>query len=118
MRKRRWRLSAAASTDIKAIVAGSRRHFGTDQAQCYADLLARAADCLADNPGCPCSRDRGYLAQRLRSFHVALSAGREAAEAHVLVFRVPATHLAAVSILRVLRERMDPTRLIGEEGAV
>lgn len=72
---------------------------------------------IGEAPERPGSRTRDELAPGVRSFHVELAARRRGAAAHVLYYlvRQQAGGGAEVLILRVLHERMDPTRHLIEE---
>ena len=108
----RYRLAAAARRDIAAILAQILDRFGTRQHRTYAALLNAALGLVASEPARPGSKDRGDLAEGMRSFPVALAAKRRGASAHVL-FYVP-DRPDGVLIVRVLHHSMDPrSRLRG-----
>jgi toxin ParE1/3/4 len=71
---------------------------------------------VASNPEGPTARDRTDLARGVRSFHLR-HARADAPEAkvrrpvHILYYRVVRPGL--VEIVRVLHERMEPSRYIG-----
>jgi plasmid stabilization system protein ParE len=116
MTRRQWRLSAAARSDIRRVLAETIRQFGRIQAQRYRAALLRTLDRAGGEPLLPASRDLGW--RDLRSLHVGVVAGRAASGAHVVIYRVPAQVANPVIIVRVLHERMDPLRHTDETGEV
>ena len=113
MTARRWRLSAAADADIVNILRDSRSRFGGDQMSRYQALLMRAADLAGEAPMRVGSVARDDLLPGLRSLHISAAARRRGGAAHLLLY-VVADGPAPVLILRVLHERMDPARHLGE----
>jgi plasmid stabilization system protein ParE len=110
----KWRLTAAARADLRAILRTSRRRFGPDQALRYADLFHHAAGLAADTPQRPGSRDCGHVGIDVRSMHLGVAAGRLRSASHVILYRTIARSGTAIEILRVLHERMDPARHVGD----
>ncbi|MFO1060896.1 MAG: type II toxin-antitoxin system RelE/ParE family toxin [Dongiaceae bacterium] len=109
----RYRLSAPAKADIAAILQRSADVRGKEARIRYGACLAAAMRRVASDPNGRSTRDRAELAPGLRSFHVRHSRdeSQEVAVAnpvHVLFFRV--THSGIVEIVRVLHDRMEPTR--------
>ncbi len=78
----------------------------------YAALLAAAIRALARAPEGPMTRDRAELAAGVRSFHVRYARGARSVRepVHVIYYRIVAS---AIEIVRVLHERMEPTRHVG-----
>jgi len=112
-----YQLAEAARDDVKDILTRTARRFGPLQRRRYNQLVETAAMMIADQPMRPGSRQREELGPGIRSFHVELASRRAAAAAHVLYY-VQGTlddGRDGVIILRVLHERMDPTRHIGQE---
>jgi toxin ParE1/3/4 len=75
---------------------------------------------VADNPNGPATRGRGELSAGLRSIHLRFAQRRDSkAEVrrpvHVLYYRVVAPDL--IEIVRVLHERMEPSRHIASESS-
>ena len=113
------RLSAAADLDIDGILLDTARRFGPQQRRQYAALINEAIALVAEAPERPGSRDRDDLTPRIRSFHVELAGQRRGAAAHVLFYLIEQRHAdegADVLILRVLHERMDPSRHLAVES--
>ena len=109
----RFRLARPAQLDLGSILAASAERWGTDGQQRYAAVLADAMRQVADEPQGPLTKTRTELRSGVRSFHVR-HARRSADSAkvrrpvHVLYDRV-AQH-GVIEIVRVLHERMDPSR--------
>jgi toxin ParE1/3/4 len=114
----RYRLSDAADLDVDRILWETVRRFGPRQRRRYAELISTAIGLGAEAPERPGSRPRDELEPGIRSFHIERAAPRRGAAAHVLFYRVEQQYTdgtADILILRVLHERMDPTRhLVGE----
>ena len=47
--------------------------------------------------------------------HFGVAAGRRGAASHVILYRTTARPTIPIEILRLLHERMDPVRHLGEE---
>lgn len=101
-----YRLTRLAAADLADILRDTARRFGPRQRDAYAALIEAAALRIAANPARPASRPRPDLAPALRSYHVEAAAGRTGAAVHVLYY-LPGP---PVIIVRILHERMDPTR--------
>lgn len=112
-----YRYTSAADRDIEAILRYTAIRFGPRQRQRYAALLDKAASMIAADPMRHGARPRDEVTAGLRSFHMQWAGPRLRAAAHVLyyVHGVLGDGVEAVIILRVLHERMDPTRHIGQE---
>jgi toxin ParE1/3/4 len=109
----RFRLSVPAQADLAHILATSAERWGFEGRRRYAAILAAAIRKVAANPKGPATRDRGELAPGIRSFNIR-HARADAPEAkvrrpvHVLYYRVIGPGL--IGIVRVLHERMEPSR--------
>jgi toxin ParE1/3/4 len=102
-----------ADADLVGILGYSTSRFGAQQRNRYAELIDKAAAMLADDPARPGSRSRDDLAPGVRSFPVERAARRRGAATHVLFYIVERHDPdggADILVLRVLHERMDPTR--------
>lgn len=108
----RFRVARPAEIDLAAILSTSAERWGAEGRLRYAAALAAAMRQVAHLPEGPLTRGRAELASGVRSFHVRHA--RRAAEPalarppHVLYSRVADD--GVVEIVRVLHERMDPTR--------
>lgn len=112
-----FRLSRLAEADLIGILAASQRHWGADGRRRYAALLAAAMRKLAAEPEGPTTRGRDELRPGIRSFHLrhargAEPAGRVRRPVHVLYYRAVIPGL--IEIVRVLHERMEPSRPLSE----
>jgi toxin ParE1/3/4 len=107
-----YRLTVAARADIKDILRRTGQQFGSAQRSRYNRLIETAAAMVSSAPFRPGSRSRDECGPGVRSFHVGLAAGRSRSAAHVIYFLPQQSNGpdAAVLILRVLHERMDPAR--------
>jgi toxin ParE1/3/4 len=114
----RFRLSPLARADLAQILATSAERWGIEGKRRYAAVLAAGMRKVAAEPEGPTTRDRGELFRGIRSFHLR-NAGAGGAEAkvgrpvHVLYYR--AVRPGLVEIVRVLHERMEPSRHIGAD---
>ena len=109
----RFRLSRLAEADLAHILATSAERWGTQGRRRYAAIIAAAMRSVAANPEGPVSRDRGELSPGIRSFHIRHARGDDPEAkvrrpAHVLYYRAVAPGL--IEIVRVLHERMEPSR--------
>src|SRR3954471_11813214 len=109
---RKYKYTSAADRDVKAVLAYTTSQFGVLQRRRYAELIDSAASMVGADPMRPGSVLRDDLGAGLRSFHIEFAARRRAAAAHVLYYlQSTGDHgREGVIILRVLHERMDPTR--------
>jgi toxin ParE1/3/4 len=113
----RYRLSPLAEADLIGILAASSRQWGADGRRRYAALLAAAMRKIAAEPEGIATRSREELRPGIRSFHLrharsADSTGRVRRPVHVLYYRAVASDL--IEIVRVLHERMEPSRHLSE----
>jgi toxin ParE1/3/4 len=109
----RFRLARPAQVDLANILATSAERWGAEGRQRYAAVLAAAMRQVADQPGGPLTKKRPELRSGIRSFHVRYT--RRSAEdatvrgpVHVLYYRV--AQEGVIEIVRVLHERMEPSR--------
>ena len=113
----RFRLARPAQIDLANILTTSAERWGADGQQRYAAVLADAMRQVADEPEGPLTKSRTDLRSGIRSFHVRY-ARRSADTAkvrrpvHVLYYRV--AQEGVIEIVRVLHERMDPSRHLDE----
>jgi toxin ParE1/3/4 len=113
----RFRLARPAQIDLANILATSAERWGTDGRQRYSAVLADAMRQVADEPEGPLTKKRSDLRSGIRSFHIRY-ARRSADTAkvkrpvHVLYYRV--AQGGVIEIVRVLHERMDPSRHLEE----
>ena len=108
--KHRWRirLSAAAQSDFKKILAWSVNEFGEAQARRYADTLSSALEALMEGPDIAGSRKREDIAKGLMSLHVARK-NRNAR--HILLYRIgEGAEPCMIDVLRILHDSMDLAR--------
>jgi len=113
----RFRLARPAQIDLANILATSAERWGTGGRQRYAAVLAAAMRQVADQPEGPLTKKRPELRSGIRSFHVRYT--RRSAEdatvrrpVHVLYYRV--AQEGVIEIVRVLHERMEPSRHLDE----
>lgn len=113
----RFRLARPAQIDLANILATSAERWGAEGWKRYAAVLVEAMRQVAAEPEGPLTRKRPDLRSGIRSFHVRHT--RRSAEGatvrkpvHVLYYRV--AEEAVIEIVRVLHERMDPSRHLDE----
>jgi toxin ParE1/3/4 len=109
----RYRLSRLAEADLARIPATSRREWGAEGRRRYSTLLAAAMRKLAAEPAGPATRDRTELGPGIRSLHLRHAATADPVESvrrpvHVPYYR--AAMPGPIEIVRVLHERMEPSR--------
>jgi toxin ParE1/3/4 len=112
----RFRLARTAQSDLARIFSTSAGRWGPRAAHRYAALLAAAMREIAADPKGPTSRDRAELTPDIRGFHIRHARDKQASSnvrepAHVLYYR--AAGPGSVEIVRVLHERMEPSRHVG-----
>ena len=85
--------------------------FGKRQKNIYKEIIETAVDMIAADPEKGGSRSRDDLAQRVRSFHLELAAGRLGGASHCLYYTKETLENATahVVVLRILHEHMEPT---------
>ena len=111
----RVRLTAAAQRDIRQAIEQSRDRWGDEAAARYATLVRVGLERLSEGPAdaaVPRPVDR---APALRALHLRLVRGRSrpavAQPRHMLYFLVSDDR---VLVIRLLHDRMDPSRHMGE----
>ena len=109
----RFRLARPAQLDLGSILATSAERWGTDGQQRYVAALADAMRQVADEPQGPLTKNRTEFRSGIRSFHVrharrSADAAKVRRPVHVLYYRV--AQEGVIEIVRVLHERMDPSR--------
>jgi toxin ParE1/3/4 len=115
----RYRLSGPAKADISSILRTSETQHGRDARIRYRGLMTAAMRRIAAAPHGLSTTDRGELLAGLRSLHIRHSRN-ESRETpvgdpvHVIFYRVVEPEL--VEIVRVLHDRMEPSRHMSTEG--
>lgn len=106
----RFRLSGPSQQDLADILAMSIERWGEEGRSRYARLLAAAMRAIAAQPMGRATKARPDLLPGLRSYHVrhARKGLRVRTPVHVIFYRAVSPDM--VEIVRVLHERMDPTR--------
>jgi len=109
----RFRLAQPAQNDLANILATSAERWGTEGRRRYASLLAAAMRVVAANPEGPLTQARNELSPGLRSLHlrharVTPPQAKVKKPVHVLYYR--AIQPGLIEIVRVLHERMEPSR--------
>jgi toxin ParE1/3/4 len=111
----RFRVSKLAQSDLARILATSKSRWGLEGRRRYAALIEAAMRQVADEPEGAATRDRNALHSGTRSLHLrhvrASSSEKVKNPAHILYYR--SIRPEVVEIIRVLHERMDPSRHIG-----
>lgn len=115
----RYRLSDPAKADIASVLRTGEAMHGAEARIRYRALLTAALRRIAADPQGRSTRDRGELTAGLLSLHIRHSRA-ESREApvgdpvHVIFYRASEPDL--VEIVRVLHDRMEPSRHIGSEN--
>jgi toxin ParE1/3/4 len=109
----RFLISRLAREDLSSVLAISAERWGNEGRHRYAALIAAAIRKVAAEPEGPLVRSRDELHRGVRSFHLrharaANPTERVMAPVHVLYFRIVQRDL--IEIVRVLHERMEPSR--------
>jgi toxin ParE1/3/4 len=111
----RFRLSRPAQADLAHILAISAERWGIEGKRRYAAILSAAMRKVAADPNGPATQDRSDLMRGMRSLHIRYARPDNPDDhvrrpVHILYFRVRSS--AVVEIVRVLHERMEPSRHI------
>lgn len=112
----RYRLTKSAKGDLSSILRTSEERHGRDARMRYSALLLAAMRRLTLDPEGRSTSDRSDVRPGIRSFHIRHSRN-ESRDApvgdpvHVIYYR--AVEPGLVEIVRVLHERMEPSRHIG-----
>jgi toxin ParE1/3/4 len=116
----RFRLSRLAEADLAQILATSEERWGTQGSDRYRSRIGAAIRKVAADPYGPTTRDRSSLSSGIRSFHIRHTRGRSNGPGakvkrpvHVLYYRAVTPDL--IEIVRVLHERMEPSRHFGPQ---
>ena len=108
----RFRLAGPAQADLANILATSVERRGSEGQHRYRILLASGMRMIAADPEGPLTHDRKDLLPGLRSFHLRYARGptpyKVKNPVHVLYYRTAKPGL--IEVIRVLHERMDPSR--------
>jgi toxin ParE1/3/4 len=109
----RYRLSERAESDIASILAVSKERWGEVGKQRYAEIIVAAMRRAAADPAGRATRSREDLAPGLRSLHLRHASAVKRMRivkrpVHILYFRAAAPNF--IEIVRVLHERMEPSR--------
>ena len=114
----RFRLSSLARSDLAQILVVSGERWGLEGRRRYRALLTAAMRKVAVQPEGAATRDRAELSRGVRSLHlrharVGEGEARVKEPVHVLFYR--AVRPGLVEIVRVLHERMEPSRHLDAE---
>lgn len=93
---RQYRLSPAAQRDLSSIWDFTEARWDTRQAETYISEIRASIERIADNPR------RGHTCDEIRDGY-----RRYAIGSHLLFY---VEHEGGVDIIRILHQRMDPTR--------
>lgn len=112
----RYRLSDPAKADVAAILRRSEELHGKDARSRYRACLTAAMRRVAADPEGRSTVDRSDLDPGMRSFHIRHSREESREETvanpvHVIFYRLAQPGL--VEIVRVLHDRMEPSRHVG-----
>jgi len=111
----RFRLSLLARTDLAQILTVGAERWGFEGRRRYSAILTATMRKVATEPDSPATSDRADLSRGVRSFHlrhvrIGHSETRVRRPVHVLFYRIVRPGL--VEIVRVLHERMEPSRYL------
>lgn len=114
----RFRLARPAQIDLANILATSAERWGAEGRQRYAAVLADAMRQVADEPEGPLTKKRTELRSGIRSLHIryarrSTDTAKVRRPVHVLYYRVAKD--GVIEIVRVLHEKMDPSRHLDEQ---
>lgn len=115
----RFRIARPARADLTNILTASAERWGAEGRRRYAAALVGAMREVASHPEGPLTRPRAALAAGLRSFHIRHApvngpASKVKHPVHVLYYRIAPQGI--IEIVRVLHERMEPSRhLVADE---
>lgn len=112
----RYRLSDPAKADIASVLSTSEALHGPEARRRYRALLTAALRRIASDPEGLSTIDRSELTTGLRSFHIRHSRAESDDEpvrdpVHVIFYRAHEPGL--VEVVRLLHDRMEPTRHLG-----
>ncbi len=102
---------------MASILVESGQRWGNEAKRRYAATLAAAMRQVAADPEGPVTHDRSELLPGIRSFHLRHARLPDTLKvrrpAHVLYYRAVQPDL--VEIVRIIHERMEPTRQFGPD---
>lgn len=108
----RFRIAQPAEADLANILVTSAERWGIEAQHRYTILLAEAISMIAADPEGPLTRERKELLPGVRSFHLRHARNNAPEQVkrpvHVLYYR--AIKPGLIEIVRVLHERMEPSR--------
>jgi len=117
----RYRLSAAAQTDLIDILAWTHEHFGDAARKRYEALIVAALRDVSAQPDRPGSIERPELGDGVRSWHLHLSRERGRTDSgivrrprHFLIYR---TETDVTVVGRVLHDAMELARHLDPEAS-
>ncbi|MGA2125029.1 MAG: type II toxin-antitoxin system RelE/ParE family toxin [Xanthobacteraceae bacterium] len=115
----RFRLSRLARADLAGILARSGDQWGPEMRRRYAAMIATALRQVASDPAGAATRDRSEILDGIRRFHLRHACvgdlgPRVKRPVHMIFY--PAIRPGLVEIVRVLHERMEPSRHISESS--
>jgi toxin ParE1/3/4 len=113
----RLRISASAQADIQNLLLTSLERWGPAGRARYAVLLTTALRTIAAEPDGATTRDRGDLLAGIRSVHIRHARGSRGVREPVHVVYYRAIRPELIEIVRVLHQRMDPSRHLDESSA-
>ena len=107
------RISRGAEADLIEILSVSEARWGVAARRRYEGLVEAAFRAIAADPILPTSRDRAELMVGLRSLHLHhVGRDREVRRpVHVVYYKV--SEPGVVEIVRVLHDKMEPSRHVG-----
>jgi toxin ParE1/3/4 len=109
----RYRLSSPAKADVVSILLLSETNYGPEARIRYRALLTAALRRIAADPDGPTSLDRSEVRSGLRSLHVRhcrIDSRERPVRGPVHVVFYQALEPGLVEVVRVLHERMEPSR--------
>lgn len=110
----RVRYTGPADKDILNALSNSIQLFGPKQAERYLAIIRVGVQELADEPNRQASKARDEFGDGVRSYHLQFAAKRQGAASHVIYYCVSASAQGGneLVVLRVLADRMDPSRRV------
>lgn len=120
----RYRLSAAAQTDLIDILAWTHEHFGDVARKRYEALIVAALRDVSAQPDRPGSIERPELGDGVRSWHLHLSRERGRTDSgivrrprHFLIYRTETDVTDVTVVGRVLHDAMELARHLDPEAS-
>ena len=111
-----FRLSRLAEVDLTRILATSEERWGLEARRRYEAIMISAMRKVAADPDGPTTQNRAELSSGIRCFHLRHARGHDQETkvrqpVHVIYYRLLSPDL--IEIIRVLHERMEPSRRLG-----